>query len=294
MRKKTLFGILLAVMILLQATAVPAAAEVYLDQTTPEEWEGRETLTLTAFQQYGNDTALLEVGGKSMLIDGGFKGARFKMEEVLKELGYDGRVDILYNTHPHDDHVGAVQYMVRMGFQADSFWSTFPEDYTSRENNDQQLIVKTLREHGIPYRQLANGETVEFGGARITFYYYPDGKSPNALSSMMHLTFGTATLLMTADVERISMQYFHEQLGPELLKADVMKFPHHGINRALPEFLADVQPAFVYITNYSRGTPAASEQLRVKGIPFKHTSPGRLIMKTDGTDWYVYQLVGTY
>ncbi len=268
-------------------------AEIYLNQEAPADWADKETAVLTVFQQYGNDTALLEVGGKAILIDGGVKGARPQMEEALKGLGYDGHIDIFYNTHPHEDHVGAVQYMVREGFTADLFMSTFPEDYNHRDSI-QKLAVTTLKEHGIPYRQIENGETMEFGEAKLTFWYYPEGKDPNASSSLMRMTFGNCTLLMTADVPKISQQWFHENLGPEVLRADIMKFPHHGITVAEKEFLIDVDPQFVYVTNYSRATPAVNEQLRQMGIPYMHTSKGRMVIRTDGEDWYIMQYTGMY
>ena len=282
------------IMLLLAAALLctcAAGAEVYLDREPPESWKDKDLLVLTAFSTPINDSALLEVGGVSILIDGGFKGQRFDMEKVLAELGYDGHVNIIYNTHPHDDHIGAVIYMMRFGFTADEFISTFPEDYPDER---QQKAVSLLKDAGIPYRQIRNGETLEIGGASFRFLYYPDGRDPNALSSMAHITFGNATLLMTADVTNASMRYFHANLAPGEIRADIMKFPHHAILRMENEFVDDVSPKFVYITNRKKETPRSNRQLEIRGIPYKHTSVGRIVMTTDGNDWYVMQYKDLY
>ena len=268
-----------------------AHAEVFLDQEPPESWKDKDLLVLTAFSTPINDSALLEVGGVSILIDGGVKGHRFDMEKALAGMGYDGHVNIIYNTHPHGDHIGAVIYMMRFGFTADQFISTFPEDYPDEL---QQKAVSLLKDAGIPYRQIQNGETLEIGGASFRFLYYPDGRDPNALSSMAYITFGTATLLLTGDITNASMRYFHANLSPDEIRADIMKFPHHAITRMENEFVDDVKPKFVYITNRVRETPKANKQLEVRGIPYKHTSVGRIVMTTDGTDWYVIQYRGIY
>ena len=268
-----------------------AFAEIHIDEEAPESWKDKDILVLTAFQMYGNDGALLEVGGKSILIDGGVKGQRFSLEKALAGMGYEGHVDIIYNTHPHDDHIGAVNYMLRFGFTADEFISTFPEDYNDPE---QIAAVKLLKQNGIPYHQVQNEETLEIGGASFKFFCFPDGRDPNALSSTVLITFGSSRLLMTADASGGTVRYFHKKYTNGELRAEVMKYPHHGITTVDNEFVEDVAPEFAYITNYTSATPAVDLQLRQRNIKFKHTSYGRIVLKTDGTDWYITQYRGVY
>ncbi len=277
---------LLAAVLALCLSAVSAGAEIYVGQEPPADWADRETLTLTAFATVSNDATLLEVGGRSMLIDGGFKGWRYKMAKALAAMGYEGHVDVLFNTHPHDDHLGAVAFMVKDGLRADEFISTFPK---ACSEPIQKTAVKYLDEAGIPYRQLRNGEEMDFGGAKLVFWYYPDGKDPNALSCMLHITFGNSTALLAADTTSTSHKWFHANLGPEVMRADILKYPHHGYTAVNGTFLDDVSPRFCYVTHRVLSTAKVNAQLRKRGIPYLHTSVGRVVMVTDGTDWYITQ-----
>ena len=273
-------------LLVLCLAAVSAGAEIHLGELPPPDWADRETLTLTAFATVENDAVLLEAGGRSMLIDGGFKGWRYKMAAALAAMGYEGHVEVLFNTHPHDDHLGCVAYMIKDGLRADEFLSSFPRDC---DEPIQKTAVKQLDEAGIPYRQLENGEEMDFGGAKLVFWYYPDGKDPNALSCMLHVTFGEATVLLGADTTPIAHKWFHRNLGAEVLHADILKYPHHGYMAVSDDFLNDVNPGFVFITHRVRSTPKVNTQLRKRGIPSMHTSVGRIVMVTDGTDWYIMQ-----
>lgn len=268
-----------------------AYADIYYDIDPPDSWKEIETMKLTAFSTPYNDSALLEFGNFSMLIDGGFKGARYNMEKVLAELGYDKKVNIIYNSHPHDDHIGAVIHMMRYGFKADEFISSFSVDYN---NEEHQNAVKLLKENDIAYHKVENGETIEFGNATITFYYYPDGRDPNALSSVALVRFENSKILLTGDITTGSIRYFRSIFTKHELQADIMKYPHHGITAVDSGFIEDVNPSFIYITNKFSATQHVNKQLSYRNIVFKHTSIGRIIMITDGIDWYIKQYKGLY
>ena len=282
MKKTWLFLFcLLAAAVLLTA----ASAEIHIDERPPEDWADKPLLRLTAFPAVTNDAALLEVGGKSMLIDGGVEKWVDNIRASLAALGYGESVDVIFNTHPHQDHIACETALVAQGYRAGEFWSSFPKAY---EDEYQQAMVAELDAAGIPYRLLRNGEEIDFGGAHMVFWYYPDGRDPNALSCMVHITYGTATLLLTADASTGAQDYYHEALGAAM-HAQIMKFPHHGYTIARSGFLDDVDPEFSYVTSRQKMTKNANAQLRARRIRFKHTSLGPLTLVTDGTDWYIWQ-----
>ncbi len=277
---------LILLMILLTGLLTPASAEVFLDREPPEDWADRDVLRLTAFAAVSNDCALLEVGGRSMLIDGGVRKWRTQLTAALAEMGWDGRVDILFNTHPHDDHLQAVTYMINEGFRADEFWSSFPETY---RNDTQRAAVRALANAGIPYHRLEQGETVDFGGATLVFHWWEDGKDPNAKSCVLHITFGDATILLTGDATGATQRGLLAALSPEELRADILKLPHHGLVPSVADFLRTVDPAFIYVTNRKSSIPRAINQLENMHFNYEATSVGRIVMVTDGTDWYIRQ-----
>ncbi len=286
MRRVLTAVLALALAVLLSA----ASAEIHVGQRPPADWQDKPVLRLTTFPAVTNDAALLEVGGKSMLIDGGVGKWAEDVLASLTALGYGEGVDVFFNTHPHIDHIGCQTALIGMGYLPGAFWSSFPEDY---DDDCQREAAAALAEAGVPYRRIENGEETDFGGAHLVFWYYPGGRDPNALSCMVHITFGSATLLLTADASTGAQDWFHRELGP-LMKADIMKFPHHAYTVARSGFMDDVDPGFVYVTSRQRMTANANRQLRSRHIPFLHTSIGPITLVTDGTDWYVWQVNAPY
>lgn len=290
MRKTVLLLLVLGMALL---PLMPSVAEMYFDREAPEEWAGREdVMRLTSFATVSNDCTLVEVGGKSMLIDGGQYKWMAKVRKALADMGYDGFVNVLFNTHPHKDHLEAMAYMVKEGFRADEFWSRYPADFNDEDGNNKKA-AKFMAAAGIPYRLLEQGETVDFGGAKMTFFWNDDGDL-NATSAMTHITFGSCTVLMTADVTGKSQRQLLDQTAPELLKADILKFPHHGITPCVTEFLDAVDPSFIFVTNRLNNTPQATEQMQNRKIRFCNSSRGRVVMVTDGTDWYICQYMDQF
>ncbi|MBQ6173624.1 MAG: MBL fold metallo-hydrolase [Clostridia bacterium] len=282
--------LMLCAALTLALIAAASSAEIFIDRQPPDDWAEKDVLRLTTFPAVSNDAALLEVGGKSMLIDGGVRQWTENVRASLTAMGYGDGVDVIFNTHPHNDHISCQIALVEQGFRAEAFWSSFPEDF-----NDpyQKEMTAALTAAGIPYRRIGNGEEIDFGGAHLIFWYFPEGKDPNAQSCITHITFGSATMLLTGDASTGAQDYFHKELG-ERLRADILKFPHHAITVARTKFLNDVAPGFVYITSLRTGTVKANDQLSRHRIPYKHTSMGPLTIVTDGTDWYIWQVYAPY
>lgn len=288
MRKTAL---LLVLLLLLPVFLCPASAELYLDQEPPAEWADRtDILRLTTFPTLINDCFLLEVGGKSMLIDGGVQKWGFKLSDALNELGFQ-HVDVIFNTHPHNDHLECVTWLLKKRLTADEFWSGLPETF---RDDMQQAAVKQLQKSGIPYHQLSQYETVDFGGATLVFYWWEDAFDLNARSVQLHITFGERTMLLSADIGGEAQQNLLKQVPPELLKADILKYPHHALTAARGDYMTAVSPEFVFITNRKINIPKVMEQLDYRHIPARFTTAGRMVIATDGSDWYIVQYIDKF
>ena len=281
--------------ILALALAGGAAGDVYIDQEKPEGWEDQYLLRIYALYSLDCDAYVLECDGETMILDGG-KNAGY-LTDYLTERGIT-HVDMIFNTHPHDDHVDAVYNAIRTGkLTTDVFYSPFRENYDDAVDTFQKRTVKLLNEKGIPYRQIFSGDEFQLGGARIKVYHY-DGqtKKPNGGSMMINdmsgifwIRFGNASILFTADIGGTIQQMLAQEYGKEGLKSDIMTAPHHGKNAMNGELLAAVSPKLTIITGKVARVGACQKQMEQNGVAWKVTSWGNITMETDGKDWYVNQ-----
>lgn len=264
-------------------------AEVYVGREPPAGTQG--SLRLTVFRTGESDCMLLEADGEVMLIDGGAKKWRDPLWNALTERGIS-HVKYLFNTHPHDDHIDGLYYLMQFGLTADAFLSVFQKDYHSK------LLERTVKEaeaQGIPYRLLASGDSFTLGGANLTVYRWDAAKDPNAASALTRLEYGKCSALLCADISGRAQRFFLDALAPDVLRADVVKAPHHGITPFVPEFLTAVDPAFVWITNYNaKKLSRIFHQLKGRSLPMYFSGEGSVILECDGKDWYVRQTEGQF
>lgn len=285
---------LLAALFLTAGYACAARAEVYIEQEKPADWEERELLRIYALYALDCDSFVLECGGQVMVLDGGNSPKEKDLTDFLKEHGWE-HPDMIFNSHPHDDHIEALYNAIRHGgISTDVFISPFREDYSYRF---QKNAVKALREKEIPYRQIFNGEELTLGGARMVMYRYDgDTKKPdhgsmtmNDMSGVLWVRYGDAAILLTADIGGMIQKMLADQYGSEGLKSDILKAPHHGKNAVNGDLLKTVNPKLVIITGKVARTEDCLRQMNREKIAWKRTSYGTILMETDGKDWYVNQ-----
>ncbi|WP_320939042.1 MBL fold metallo-hydrolase, partial [Lysinibacillus capsici] len=103
------------------------------------------------------DSILIESpSGKTMLIDGGVKGAGQQIVSYLKELGIN-KLDIVVATHPDADHIG--------GFIPVLDNMTIEQFYDSGKVHTSQTFEEMLTridEKNIPYHVPKIGDDIEF------------------------------------------------------------------------------------------------------------------------------------
>ena len=273
-------------MLILLTGCFSACGEVFVDQTPPEDWETRDLLRITVFRTGESDCMLLEAGGEAMMMDGGANPWREKLRDALTERELT-HFKYFYSTHPHDDHIDGLYRLLQYGFTADEFVSVFAKNF----NNDlHKRTVKEVDKAGIPYRQLKEGDVLTLGDATLTVYRWEAGKSINDLSPMTKLVYKDTSVLFTADITGLAQRSFMAELDPEIIKADVAKYPHHGLTPFVTEFLDIVDPDFLWATNNNNDdVRKAKNQINNRKIPAKFSGAGTIIMETDGTDWYIRQ-----
>ena len=277
-------------------TAGTACADVFIDQEKPEDWEDRYLLRIYALRSLDCDAYILECDGERMILDGG-KNASY-LTEFMEKKGFS-HVDMIFNSHPHDDHIDAVYYAIlKDRLTADVFYSPFRENYSDAADTFQKRTVRELAAKGIPYRQVFNGDELMLGGARIKVYRYDgDTKKPNGgsitindMSAVLRVRFGDTAMLMTADIGGTIQQMLAKDYGAEGgLKAEILTAPHHGKNAMNGDLLKAVNPKLTIITGKVSRTEDCRKQMENFDIEWKRTSYGDIVLETDGKDWYINQ-----
>ncbi|MBR3109507.1 MAG: hypothetical protein IKH30_20305 [Clostridia bacterium] len=293
--KKWIVRVISALLLCVLLAGASAEVKVHINQTPPADWQERDLLRLIVFKVTPCDAMVLQCGGESMMIDSSTRSSARVLEQALKDLGYgnteDGHVHmpILFNTHPHDDHLQGFWQMVRNGMTTDLFITSFPAEY---RNEMQQTALKEFTGRGIPIHILEQNEEMTLGGAKLRFFWYSGGKDPNELSCCTRVEFGETSILLTGDAVGMAQHGLLDQVPHEWLKADILKSPHHSYTIMVKEFLDVVSPLFVFSSNTMYYAQTTQNQVEAHGAKFATSASGRIVLETDGNEWYIYQMKG--
>ena len=277
---------LLMALLLLPALSLAEEKRVYMAGETEAFGAEEKLLTVRVAPLLGADSMLVTYGEHSMLVDMGTRGQANKVYSVLQEAGLE-RVEYAFNTHPHDDHLGGIIPLMNKGIQFDQFLTAFPHDYTGRDCV-QRSSVKAVKEAGIPVVDIDDGDTIAFGDVEMTVLRQTVNTNDNQRSAMLMIRYGECSMLLTADVSERGQPILAEMHD---LKADIMKYPHHGVSLNQEVFLDEVAPEFVFIPHGAIETKPGQKQLAERGIPVMFANWGTIILQSNGEKWIVEQVL---
>ena len=269
-------------------TPVPAVLERFRGQDPLESWTLEDTDLLHIWFPgiMNSDEAILMYQDDVWLIDCGDPyNARFGTE-LMARLGI-ARINRLYNTHPHPDHLAGLE-LTDTAFPVDELYLCFPED----ANDTAKNAVAYAREKGISVLSYNNGQTFTMGDGKVSlkfFYNEYDGKLNriNDCSAATLLRFGDRTMLFTADIERAGQAELLSTVSPEDLRADILRYPHHGKHGLEDAFWDAVSPSLAVVTNCYMEKWGGPIYLNYRRIPVLYTAAYNKVVHlyTDGVKW---------
>lgn len=192
------------------------------------------------------------------------------VDACLRDLGVR-RVPLLILTHPHLDHVGGLDGVLRRRTVGAALVSP-----GRRPALESARLSARLRRHRIPEWVAPPGTRWRFGQADLTVLApdprpgaapIPDGagegSAANNASVVIHLRWPAGTALLSGDVETEAQTALIRRGVPPV---DVLKVPHHGSARGDPAFLAAVRPRAALISvgagnTYGHPAPATLARL---------------------------------
>jgi len=182
-----------------------------------------ESLTVHFIDVGQADCALLECGGKYMMIDGGNKDDGQLVVSYLQDMGVE-ELEAVVCTHAHEDHVGGLPSVLAVYPTAAVYAPT--KTYSSNifddflYYTDQQRLEVTIPSPGDKW-MLGDAEVLVLGPVKS----YAE---TNDTSIVLKVTYGETSFLFTGDMEKEAendmLDYWDND---ELFHVDVLKVGHH-------------------------------------------------------------------
>lgn len=239
--------------------------------------------------------------GVTALIDGG--GVAFSEGDATANPGESviipylryagvGAVDVVVNTHPHEDHLqgllpvldGRPVALAVDGGQAAAgpSWSRYVQLV------DDKPVTRWIARAG---------DVIRLGRHTLLEVLHPDGlllgtrSDLNNNSVVLRLVYGDTAALLTGDIEAEAQLALLER-GANL-RAQVVKVPHHGSRWSLSTAFyqavgAEIAVIPVGANNYGHPSPEVVEALARMGMSVYRTDThGAVILTSDGAQWAV-------
>lgn len=244
------------------------------------------------------DSALVEFPqGQVMVIDGGGAFGDFDLGRIVVAPYLWNRrirrIDYLVATHPQQDHLGGLNYLLKK-FDMGEVWT----NGTRRDTLLYQAFSQALKQKGLKEREMFRSEkSLEISGCRVWLlnpFQTTDSegsdyrsKADNNRSLVLRLEEGDDSFLFTGDIEARAERVLAALKGE--IKSRVLKVPHHGSRGALDEeFLGRVHPEIAIISvgahnPYGHPAPEALEAYRRLGSRIYRTDQeGAVLIRSDG------------
>ncbi len=234
----------------------------------------------------GDSIFIESPNGKTMLVDGGVKGAGQQIVSYLHELGVK-KLDIVVATHPDADHIGGL-IPVLNSIEVKQFYDS-GKVHTSQTFEEMLTLIDTKN---IPYDVPKTGDEIVFDEQINVKVLNADetASDNNDASIVLKLTYGAVSFLLTGDA---GVALEKEMLAQDV-KATVLKAGHHGSNTSSSQnFIQAVHPAVTVLSygkdnKYGHPHDEVVERLQQIGSKIYATAEaGTVTVSTDGVNYDV-------
>jgi competence protein ComEC len=239
----------------------------------------------------GDAVAVRTPAGRWILVDAGLAGRGYDTGErrVVPYLARRGarRLEGLVLTHPHADHTGGAEAVIR------SLRPRWVGDPGSPSPSTHYLgLLRVARVENMRWVGLRQGAGIALDGVAVEFLH-PEAvgalaDDPNDLSVVMRVAYGDFTALLTGDATALVEERLLHRYGEDL-RGEVLKVGHHGSSTSTTEtFLEAVGPTVALVSagrgnRYGHPHRVVVDRLERSGARLLRTDVhGSIIVRANG------------
>ena len=228
------------------------------------------------------DSEFIELpNGETLLIDAGTNETGADVVNYIESLGYSS-IDYVVGTHPHEDHIGGLDDVIRT-FDVESVY--MPK--VTADTKTFEDVLDAVDEKGLTINTAKAGVTLVDGDGLSVKMLAPvldEYDNTNDYSAVIKVVYGDTSFLFTGDAEQ-----YAEDLITGDVDSDVLKVGHHGSSTSTGEaFLERVSPSYAVIScglGNSYGHPHTETIEKLGGIPvFRTDEMGTIVATSEGSE----------
>lgn len=230
------------------------------------------------------DSILVQQGSQALLVDAGNNSDGDTVKSYLSSQGIKS-LDFLIGTHPHEDHIGGMDYVIN-SFKVGKIF--MPK--TTSNTKTFEDVVNAAKAKNLSFTAPTPGDSFKVGEATCTILApnrsgYED---PNNYSIVLKVSFGSTSFLLSGDAEEISE---NEMISKGVdLSSTVLKVGHHGSDSSTTSnYLTKVSPKYAVLSvgkdnSYGHPKQSVMDRLKSKSIEVYRTDEnGTIVATSNGT-----------
>jgi beta-lactamase superfamily II metal-dependent hydrolase len=193
-------------------------------------------------------------GGKLVVIDGGTRKDAPYLRDFIRARG--GHVEAWFATHPHDDHVEALEKTLREpdGLEIKALYASMPDAAWMKEVSDPSelntytQLMEALAQANRAFEPLQVSQTLDLDGIHIEVLGVANPefrKNPlNNSSLVLRFSDASKSVLFLADLGFQGGQKLLNGPMADRLPSDYVQMAHHGQNGVSEAFYKKVNPKY--------------------------------------------------